>query len=91
MLPVVVFPRFCRAAAVVCIVRGMECVVQEEVLAQLVQMLLLAVQSVQALECNLKNTHQHVTFYFGQMHILFACKIQMLLDLPLKMSCQKWI
>lgn len=56
MLPVVIFPRFGRAAAIVCIIRGMERVVQEEVLTQLVQVLLLAVQSMQALECNLKNT-----------------------------------
>lgn len=79
MLPMVIFPRLGRAAAVICIIRGMERVVQEEVLTQLVQVLLLAIQSVQALECNLKNTQVHLLLFLclsiSHLQVNYTCSL----------------
>lgn len=68
MFPVVVVPGLSRAAPVVCILPSMESVVEQQVFPQLIEVLLLTVQGVEALECNLK----HTTFMYCHYQGVFA-------------------
>ena len=60
MFPMVVVTRLPRTAPIISTLACMEGVVEKQVLTQLIEVLLLTVEGVEALECNLTH-NQHVS------------------------------